>query len=68
LQIDKVFLIAEPMGKASWTKCFAAGGGAWAVELVEWLGQGRLGRSFCCVEYECSVGARSILEAACWST
>ena len=28
LVIDKTFLIAEPMGKVSWTKCFAAGGGS----------------------------------------
>ncbi len=27
-QIDKAFPIAEPMGKTSWTKCFAAGGGS----------------------------------------
>ena len=27
-KIDKTFLIAEPMGKVSWTKCFAAGGGS----------------------------------------
>ena len=26
-KIDKAFLIAEPMIKAYWTKCFAAGGG-----------------------------------------
>jgi hypothetical protein len=25
-KIDKTFLIAEPMGKVSWTKCFAWGG------------------------------------------
>jgi hypothetical protein len=25
-KIDKTFLIAEPMGKVSWTKCFAGGG------------------------------------------
>jgi hypothetical protein len=26
LIIDKTFLIAEPMRKVSWTKCFVAGG------------------------------------------
>ena len=32
---DKTFLIAEPMGKVSWTKCFAAGGGT-----PRYIGQG----------------------------
>jgi hypothetical protein len=31
--IEKTFLIAEPMGKVSWTKRCVAGGSGWPVEL-----------------------------------
>lgn len=39
-RIDRTFLIAEPMGKVSWTKGFAAGGGALGGGIEEWTGVG----------------------------
>ena len=61
---DKTFLSAKPLRKVSWTKRCVAGGRAWRVELGERPRKSRL-RELCgYVEYEFSLEARSILEAA----
>ncbi len=62
--IDKTFLIAKPMGKVSWTKCFAAGGGSVGGGLEWWMGLGWLTGVMGRREEAVLFDARSVLEAA----